>query len=194
MKKRPVGIIERLNKCFTRPLAHRLVGILWITPNRITWTSAAFAGLLAPLAIVEDWHIAAALLVLAGAWLDSLDGDLAQARGCGSKEGEILDAVLDRYIDFALVVALIYREPDYLMAGLAALLGCQMVPYIRARTEAAGKSSIATFGSRDIRNFILVLGLITGLYKVLIIVLAVVTNLSAIHRFVSAISPKKSDE
>jgi len=186
MNERPSGFIERLNKKLSVPVARLMVNVSWITPNGITWTSAMVAGVLAPWAIVTGLNLLAAILVLAGAWLDSLDGDVAQARQCGTKEGEILDAVLDRYIDFAIIAALIWQTPECSLVGLAALLGSQMVPYLRARTEAAGKASVATFGSRDIRNMVLVVGLIGGWYCALLIVLAILTNASAVHRFYHA--------
>ena len=186
MNQRPSGVIERLNKKLSVPVARLLVNVSWITPNGITWTSALVAGVLAPWAIVTGLNLLAAILVLAGAWLDSLDGDVAQARQCGTKEGEILDAVLDRYIDFAIIAALIWQTPECSLVGLAALLGSQMVPYLRARTEAAGKASVATFGSRGIRNMVLVVGLIGGWYCALLIVLAILTNASAVHRFYHA--------
>lgn len=186
MSERPSGFIERLNKKLSVPVARLLVDVSWITPNGITWASALVAGVLAPWAIVAGLNLPAAILVLAGGWLDSLDGDLARARQCGTKEGEILDAVLDRYIDFAIIAALIWLTPECLLAGLAALLGNQMVPYLRARTEAAGKTSVATFGSRDIRNMVLVVGLIVGWYCALLIVLALIANASALHRFYHA--------
>ncbi len=187
MSERPAGVVERLNKRLTVPLAERLAGVAWITPDRVTWTSAACAGLAAPAALLAGWPLAAAVLVLAGAWLDSLDGDLARVRGAGSREGEILDAVLDRYIDFLLTAALILAAGDCLYWGLAALLGTQMVPYVRARTEAAGKASRATFGSRDVRNLILVAGIAVQQYCLVLAVLAVLTNLSAAHRFYHAV-------
>jgi len=187
MNERPRGVIERINKKLTRPIARFLVNISWITPNGITWMSAFVAGGLAPWAIIAGLKLPAAILVLIGAWLDSLDGDLARARQCGTREGEILDAVLDRYIDFFIIAALIWQTPECLLAGLAALLGNQMVPYLRARTEAAGKASVASFGSRDIRNMVLVVGLIGGWYCALLIVLALIANASALHRFYHAI-------
>lgn len=186
MSERPSGFIERLNKQLSVPVARLLRNVSWITPNGITWTSALVAGVLAPWAIVTGRNLPAAILVLAGGWLDSLDGDLARVRQCGTKEGEILDAVLDRYIDFAIIAALIWQTPDCLWVGLAALLGNQMVPYVRARTEAAGKASVATLGSRDMRNMILVVGLFGGWYCPLLIVLALIANASALHRFYHA--------
>ena len=186
MSEKPRGFIERMNKKLTIPIAGILVNISWITPNGITWMSALIGGVLGSWAIVAGFNLTAAILVLIGGLLDSLDGDLARARQSGTREGEILDAVLDRYIDFFIIAALIWQTPACLLVGLAALLGNQMVPYLRARTEAAGKSSVATFGSRDIRNLIIIVGLIGGWYCALLLVLAVIANASAIHRFYNA--------
>ena len=190
--ERPKGIIERINKKLTVPLAEKLKDKYYITPNRITWISFIIAGILAPFMILEKHFIIASILVLIGAWLDSLDGDLARVRKQTSKEGEILDAVLDRYVDLLIISAMIFVERDCLIAGLFALIGSSLVPYVRARTEAAGKKSISTFGSRDIRNIILVVGLISGMLCRTLWVLAIVANLSACHRFYYAIRREES--
>ncbi len=190
MKERPSGFIERMNKRLTRPIAQRLANVSWITPKNITWASAFSAGVFAPLAIIAGLNVYATLLVLAGAWLDSLDGDLARVRNCGTTAGEILDTVLDRYVDFLIIAALIWQTPHCLLPGLTALLGSQMVPYLRACTEAAGKPSVSTFGSRDIRNMVLVAGLISGWHCTLLIVLTVISNASAFHRFYHATKEK----
>ncbi len=187
MSGRPAGIVERLNKRLTVPLAERLAGVPWVTPNRVTWASAVCAGVAAPAALLAGWPVTAAVLVLVGAWLDSLDGDLARARGGGSREGGILDAVLDRYVDFLLTAAVLLAAGDCWYWGLAALLGTQMVPYVRARAEAAGKPAVATFGSRDVRNLLLVVGIAAQQYCLLLVALAVITNLSAAHRFYQAV-------
>lgn len=203
MSKNISGAIERINKKLTIPIARMLLNVSWITPNGITWMSAFVGGVLGAWAIIAELNLLAAGLILIGGLLDSLDGDLARVRKCGTKEGEILDAVLDRYIDFFIIAALIYQTQSgllvglagllgnqmgslCLLVGLAALLGNQMVPYVRARTEAAGKDSISTFGSRDIRNMILIVGLVAGWHCVLLFVLAVISNASAIHRFYNA--------
>ncbi len=186
MSEKPSDIIERMNKKLTVPISGLLVNISWITPNGITWMSALIGGVLGAWAIVAGLNLTAVILVLIGGLLDNLDGDLARARQCATKEGEILDAVLDRYVDFFIIASLIWQTPACLLVGLAALLGNQMVPYVRARTEAAGKSSVSTFGSRDIRNLIIIVGLIGGWYCALLFVLAVIANASAIHRFYNA--------
>jgi hypothetical protein len=70
---------------------------------------------------------------------------------------------------------------------LLALLGSTLVPYIRARSEAAGKSTVASIGSRATRTILIILGLLTKQILPLLIVLAVISNLAAIHRFIVAV-------
>ena len=95
--------------------------------------------------------------------LDYLDGHIARKRSTESPEGAILDAVLDRYIDLIVIGALTYSAADSaLLVGLAALMGSALTPYVRAKTEAEGKGSIATIGDRGWRNRILIVGLLAG--------------------------------
>ena len=184
---RPEGFIEKLNKRLTRPLARKLKGVYWITPDRITWFSFLVSGVLGPLAILEGHLPLAGLLVLLGAWLDSLDGDLARERNVVSREGAILDAVLDRYIDLFLISALIISCGRCLLPGLLSLIGSALVPYTRAKVEAMGKASVATFASRDVRNLILVAGLLLNQPYLMLWGLAVLSNISALHRFVMGV-------
>ena len=184
---RPQGFIEKLNKGLTRPLARKLKGIYWITPDRVTWLSFLVSGVLGPLAILKGHLPLAGLLVLLGAWLDSLDGDLARERNTASREGAILDAVLDRYTDLLLISALILYCERCLLPGLLSMIGSALVPYIRAKVEATGKTSVATLASRDVRNLILVAGLLFNRPYVMLWGLAVLSNVSALHRFVMGI-------
>ncbi len=181
------GPIERLNKKLTQPLALLLKDFEPITPNRLTLISFLFAGIVAPLLILKGHLFLSAIFIYIGALLDSLDGDLARVRGITSKEGAILDAVLDRYIDLFIISAIIIYDKGCLVWGLLAMVGSALVPYVRAKTEAVGKSSTPTFASRDIRNLILFVGLILGSPCLTLIVLALLSNLSALHRLLFAL-------
>ncbi len=181
------GIIERFNKKFTVPLAYKLKDVDVITPNRLTLLSFLIAGVFAPIMIIKGLLPLAGVLIYIGALLDSLDGDLARVRGITSKEGAILDAVLDRYIDLFLICSLIIYDKSCLLWGLLAIIGSSLVPYIRAKTEAEGKKSTATIGSRDIRNMILFIGLLLNVPCLTLTVLAAVSNISALHRLLHAL-------
>ena len=149
----------------------------------------------------------AGILFALGDILDYLDGDLARKQGTSSREGAIFDATLDRYTDFLIIGALTYltvvildRYPDLLIGhlsfltseaalilGLVALLGAMMTPYVKAKTEAEGKSSPATIGGREVRSHILVVGLLVNQPIWTLVALAVLANLAAIHRLAHAI-------
>ena len=146
-----------------------------------------------------------------GDFLDYVDGDLARRQGNGSREGAIFDAVLDRYTDFFVIGALTYLavavlegHADYfvgelnimtskvaLLMGLAALMGSMLTPYVRAKSEAEGKSSIATFGDRAWRNRVLVVGLLLGQPIWGLGVIALIANFSVVHRLVHALRNEK---
>jgi phosphatidylglycerophosphate synthase len=173
-----------------------------ITPNRVSFAGFLAGGIAAPVCILTQPLWAAGILFALGDFLDYLDGDLARRQGCASKEGAIFDATLDRYTDFLVIGALTYltavvldRYPDLLIGhlsfltseaalvlGLAALLGAMLTPYVRAKTEAEGKSSPATIGNRGVRNRILVVGLLASQPVWTLVAIAVVANLGAIHR------------
>jgi len=186
----PVSLLDKIVQFFTIKLARSLARFTWITPNRVTWLSAGIGGPLTGwLIIQEQFWLATALVVVSGL-MDGLDGDIARERNLTSIEGGILDSVLDRYVDFFLIAALILVNPqDHLWVGLIALLGTTMVPYIRARSEVAGKSSIASIGSRATRIVMIILGLLTQQLLILLVALAIISNIAAAHRFWYALIP-----
>ncbi|MGK7871925.1 MAG: CDP-alcohol phosphatidyltransferase family protein [Xenococcaceae cyanobacterium] len=187
----PRSFIDKIIQFFTVRLARSLVDIAWITPNLISLLSCGLGGPAAGWVIVQGNYLIAVLLIAVSGILDSLDGDLARERGVASSEGNILDSVLDRYVDFFLISALILVSPsDYLILGLLALLGATMVPYIRAKSEAQGKSTVATIGSRGTRTIVIIVGLLTGQIFLLFIALAVISNIAAIHRLIFALIPR----
>jgi len=72
--------------------------------------------------------------------LDMLDGRLARAVGKVTREGGALDSILDRYADAAVLMGLAwyYRDTWVLVPTLLALVGSQLVSYVRAKGESLG--------------------------------------------------------
>ncbi len=174
----------------TRQAASQLAKVPWMTPNLISLSSAMIGGAIAGYCIYQgQFYWACGMTALSGV-LDSLDGDLARVKNMASVEGAILDSVLDRYVDFCLVGALVLVTPDGIIAGLLAIFGSVMVPFVRARTEASGKSTVASIGNRSIRVIAILIGLLTHQILPLLIFLAAVTNIAAIHRFIIALRPE----
>ena len=178
----------------------------WFTPNRVSFAGFLLGGIAAAVCVLILPLWTAGACVALGDFLDYLDGALARKQGSASREGAIFDAVLDRYTDFLVIGALTYltavilnsqsdlligkmtfmTHETALLLGLAALLGSALTPYVRAKTEAEGKTSILTIGDRGWRNRILVVGLIAGQPLWTLAAIAAVTNFSAIRRLMFA--------
>jgi phosphatidylglycerophosphate synthase len=81
----------------------------------------------------------AACFATISALLDTLDGMVARLTGVSSDAGEVLDAAVDRYVEFFMLGGLViyYREiPVLMILAFAALIGSFMVSYSSAKAEA----------------------------------------------------------
>ena len=70
---------------------------------------------------------------------DILDGQVARMTNTGSDRGELLDAAVDRYTEFAFLggLLLFYRtEVSLMVLTLAALVASFMISYTSAKAEA----------------------------------------------------------
>jgi len=182
------GPVDRIYRRGTEPLAAFLAQRRWITPNRISSAGFIVGGLGAALCILTLPLWTAGVLVGIGDLLDYLDGDVARKQGTGSREGAILDATLDRYTDALAIGSLAYLTADTaLPLGLAALFGAMLVPYVRAKTEAEGKTSAPTLGDRGMRNRVLIIGLLFNQPVWTLAAIALIANFSAFHRLTTAL-------
>jgi CDP-diacylglycerol--glycerol-3-phosphate 3-phosphatidyltransferase len=108
------------------------------TPNAITWT-ALVLGVGAGAAVAAGWFGLACLLATCSTISDILDGQVARVTRTGSNAGELLDAVVDRYTEFAFIAGFILfaRESVFQVAvALAAMLASFMISYASAKAEA----------------------------------------------------------
>lgn len=121
-----------------RPLWRGLVAA-GVPPNAITTLSLGLA-LGAGIGVaLGRFGLGGWLFIAAGA-LDFLDGRVAREAGQATRSGAVLDSVIDRYSESALLVGIAwyYRDSATLVAVLLALTGSLFVPYVRARGEAIG--------------------------------------------------------
>lgn len=130
------GLIEMGFWALT-PLARGCVS-LGITANGLTWASMAVAA-------GSGWALAtgrfglATLLMMLSTMGDVLDGQVARATGKSSDAGEVLDASVDRYGEFAMVGGMIYfyrLDAIPMLIAMGALLASFMVSYSTAKAEA----------------------------------------------------------
>lgn len=119
------------------PFVRGLIAIR-VTANGATWLALGF-GLGAGVAIGFAWYGLACLLATISTLLDILDGQIARATNTGSQAGELLDATVDRYTEFAFLagLAFVLRGSAWQLAlVLGAVLASFMVSYASAKAEA----------------------------------------------------------
>ena len=170
-----------------------------VHPNFIT-TVGFVVTLAAGLFYHQDHVRWAGLFVLLGGLLDIFDGRVARESGLASKFGSFYDSALDRISEIVMFLGLASLYNNYrvdltdiamIYVIMLAMGGSLMVSYTRAKAEALGVDCSVGLMQRAER--IVLLGLASLLFglmwngivlSVVIIVVAVLTNVTAIHRIV----------
>jgi len=188
---------------FLTPIAKFLVA-LGATANQVSWLSLGFGFLAGVFLATGHFGFGAICATICG-FLDSVDGMVARMSGLASDAGEVLDAAVDRYVEFFFLTGLIiyYREVPLLQAlALLTLLGSFMVSYSSTKAEALQVDVPKGSMRRPERAVYLILGaslsalsipwferpreFLSALGYPMIVALglvALVTNISAIGRF-----------
>jgi phosphatidylglycerophosphate synthase len=117
-----------------------LLAALRLTPNMVTLLSLvpAFS---AAVASGHGWFGLAAMLGVMSTLCDVLDGLLARRLGIASNAGEVIDAAVDRYVEFLFLagIAYYYRGNGVMLVlALAAIFGSYTISYTTAKAEAMG--------------------------------------------------------
>jgi CDP-diacylglycerol--glycerol-3-phosphate 3-phosphatidyltransferase len=156
-----------------------------VTPNALSWSGFILA--LGAAALVITGHLfAAGFVVLVAGFFDILDGALARLIEKVTPFGAVLDAALDRLSEAVLLLAILalYATEQSLVGILlvgAALIGSQLVSYIRARAEAQGLECRVGIFTRAERVVVLALGLLLSHFAhALIIALAIIVVFSLV--------------
>jgi CDP-diacylglycerol--glycerol-3-phosphate 3-phosphatidyltransferase len=165
----------------------RSVGGVGITPNMISLFG--FGGNLgAAWLITQDRLLWAGLVYLFFSALDLVDGAVARATGLASPFGAVFDAVLDRASEAIVLAACAWYfaergEQVQVAVTSAAIFGSIAVSYMRARAEVVGLSMREGLFRRQERVALLAIGLLFNGLTVIIGLLAVLANITALQRF-----------
>jgi len=138
-----------------------------ISPNGITFLSFLIATLGACL-FLGNFPLFGGIMAQISSILDGCDGEIARLTNKMSKEGEILDSVLDRFADGLLIMSitiLAYEKISSLMIGahliialgFLALIGSFSVSYTAAKGLNIGYEYKRRWAGRDIRLFVIML-------------------------------------
>ena len=175
-----------------QPPVVRLLVRLGVSPNHVTLLGLALSLVAAALA-GRGWFLAAGGVLAAGSALDLVDGMLARATGKASARGALLDSLADRLAEGAVLLGLLFYYATQesvlwwppLLVGLALLNGF-LVSYVRARAEGVGAPGKAGLMTRPERVLVLVAGLLTGWVPLALGVIAALSLLTWVQRFLEA--------
>jgi CDP-diacylglycerol--glycerol-3-phosphate 3-phosphatidyltransferase len=164
---------QRVHQWGIHPDLITLVGLLFVAAAGYVAAQGAFF-----------W---AAIIILAGAPLDALDGAVARAMQRKDKFGALFDSTLDRYADGFIFMGLAYYfsargDEGAVLLSIAALLGTQLVSYVRARAEGLDLECKIGLFTRMERMAVILGMLLTGWVIPGLWILAIGTHFTAIQR------------
>ncbi|GAH64925.1 unnamed protein product, partial [marine sediment metagenome] len=137
--------------------------------------------------IITGHLFAAGFLVLLAGFFDILDGALARYTNRTTRFGAVLDSILDRLAEAAVLLAILVlfaRELPVALLVCLALLGSLLVSYIRARAEALGLECQAGLFTRAERVIVLALGLWLNQLVIALAIIVVFSFFTAGQRLV----------
>ncbi|RKT56030.1 phosphatidylinositol phosphate synthase [Saccharothrix australiensis] len=134
-----------------------------LTPNTVTVLGTLGCVAAALWFIPRGQLFAGAAVVTAFVLFDLIDGAMARAQGGGTSFGAVLDASCDRVADGALFAAITWwcfeaGEKGLAAAALVALVGAQVISYVKARAEASGLSADGGLAERAERFIVALVG------------------------------------
>jgi archaetidylinositol phosphate synthase len=112
-------------------------------PDSLSWLAFGLCALGAGLAALVRFttpllFLGVALLILGGGIFDVLDGEVARATRRASRRGDLLDHVLDRYADVALLLGLAVSGFAIGWLALLALVSLLLTSYMGTQAQAVG--------------------------------------------------------
>ena len=159
-----------------------------IHPNVLT-----FIGLLINIvaAVLLAWgnFRAAGWVIISAAIFDMVDGRVARETNRVTRFGGFFDSVLDRYSDLGLLMGLLVYYASinrffYVVLTAVVMTASVMVSYTRARAENTIPTCKAGFMERPERIVLLIIGALFNRMAPVLWVIAVLGNLTVIHRMI----------
>ncbi len=191
-------MLERFRASWEKVMAYpaRLMLRFGFGPDVATWIGTLGVVITSLVCLPLGWLWQAPLIIVAFAFFDLVDGQMARISGRSSKWGAFLDSSLDRLGDGALFagVVLYFAGPggSVTWAGvtLAALVAGQLTSYVRARAESVGYQADGGIAARADRFLIMLVGLfLAGLgvpftVQIAVALLAVASTVTVAQRMI----------
>src|SRR5712692_4495745 len=159
-----------------------------IHPNVLTFLGLVINIGAAALLATGQFRWAGVVMIGAGLF-DMVDGRVARETNRVTRFGGFFDSVLDRYSDLALLVGLLVwygsiNRPFYVVLTALVMTGSVMVSYTRARAENSIPACKVGFMERPERVVLLIIGALFARMAQVLWVIAILSNITVIHRMV----------
>lgn len=169
---------------YLEPMGKALAAI-GLTPTMVT--SIGLAVVVAGAVVIASGHLPmGAWIVAAGSLLDGLDGAVARASDKVSQRGAFLDSAFDRVGEIAAFAGLAFAQEGnarVLLLIVLSLGGAILVPYMRARADAAGLDGRGGLMGRTERLILFCSGLVFGFVEVMLWIFVILVWVTAAVRF-----------
>src|SRR5579863_7434733 len=167
--------------------------VRWLALSRIHPNVLTFLGLV--INIWAAWLFSqgsfrwAGVVVIGAGLFDMVDGRVARATSQVTRFGGFFDSVIDRYSDLALYMGLLVYYASinrffYIVLTAVVMTGSVMVSYTRARAENAIPRCKVGFLERPERVVLIIIGALFDRMAAVLWVIAVLSNLTVIHRMI----------
>lgn len=175
---------------FSRVLSKlvRLLTLSGIHPNVLTLIGLVVNGAAAWI-LARGEFLYGGLIILSAAVFDLTDGAVARSANKVTRFGAFLDSVMDRYSDLILLTGLLVHYArierfSYIVLTAVVMTGTVLVSYSRARAENLIPTCKVGFMERPERIVLLIIGALFNRMAPVLWVMAVLSNLTVIHRIV----------
>lgn len=166
----------------------RALALSKINPNVLTFFGLLINIVAASFLAVGRFRTAGVVIILAGLF-DMVDGRVARATNQVTRFGGFFDSVLDRYSDVALLVGLLVyygtiNRPAYVVLTAIVMTASVMISYTRTRAENIIPTCKIGFMERPERVVLLIIGALFLRMAPVLWVIAVLGNITVIHRMI----------
>ena len=169
-----------------------------INPNVLTFLGLVINMVAAGFLAFGHFRTAGLVIIFAGLF-DMVDGRVARETNRVTRFGAFFDSVLDRYSDLGLLVGLLVyygtiNRPSYVVLTAVVMSASVMISYARTRAENIIPACKVGFLERPERVVLLIIGALFDRMAPVLWVIAVLGNLTVIHRMIFTYTEAKQLE
>jgi CDP-diacylglycerol--glycerol-3-phosphate 3-phosphatidyltransferase len=159
-----------------------------INPNVLTFIGLVINAVAATFLAIGQFRTAGFIIIFAGLF-DMVDGRVARETNQVTRFGAFFDSVLDRYSDLALLIGLLVyygtiARPFYVVLTAVVMTASVMISYSRSRAENIIPACKVGFLERPERVVLLIIGALFDRMAPVLWVIAVLGNVTVIHRMI----------